>query len=743
MTDKNLAPIAVDDIATTAIGTDVIIDILHNDSDPNGDPISIHGVPTALHGWVEVNADGTITYHPNPGYQGPDTITYLIQDPDGLVDDAQVAVTVGHVDDNNAPVAVDDTGATTVGMPVILDVVSNDTDADGDMLSVHGTPTSPDGTVVVNGDGTITFTPTAGFTGDATITYVVSDGNGGTDTGEAVVTVTDNSGLDGIVQGTDGDDVIDFHYTGDPHGDRVDHLDEILPGEGPNDDIILAGDGDDYVSAGAGDDDITGGDGSDEVHGGHGDDIIDTSGSAPASDYGWPGVTAPDADPFDDRDIVHGGAGNDTITTGDDEDEIHGGNGNDTIDGGLDDDTIHGGTGDDTIIGGHGSDTITGGTGDDEIWGGMGAGTDPFNVPDVDIVGDIYPIADPVPTNGIDVIHGGDGNDTIYGQDDADMLYGDDGNDMIDGGIDDDTIEGGAGDDTLIGGQGNDSIDGGTGNDTMSGGDDRDTFTNVNGGDEVDGGAGGDDYDVLDLRGSVPPGGSMQVTETGPDSNGNGVDGFVTYYDHLGHVTGTLNFEEIEEIIPCFTPGTMIATPKGERRVEELREGDKVITRDNGIQEIRWIGAKNMGWKDLAQNEHLRPVLIQAGSLGNGLPERDILVSPNHRVLVANDRTALYFEEREVLVAAKHLVDNKGVQKVDTMGTSYIHFMFDQHEVVLSNGAWTESFQPGDMSLKGIGNAQRTEIFELFPELEKVEGLEEYAAARRTLKKHEAKILIK
>ena len=113
-------------------------------------------------------------------------------------------------------------------------------------------------------------------------------------------------------------------------------------------------------------------------------------------------------------------------------------------------------------------------------------------------------------------------------------------------------------------------------------------------------------------------------------------------------------------------------------------------------------------------------------------------------MLVNNDRVALYFEEREVLVSAKHLVNpSEGVQTIASMGTTYIHFMFDNHEVVLSNGAWTESFQPGDYSLKGIGNSQRNEIFELFPELQGEAGREAYASARLTLKKHEAKLLFK
>ena len=220
-------------------------------------------------------------------------------------------------------------------------------------------------------------------------------------------------------------------------------------------------------------------------------------------------------------------------------------------------------------------------------------------------------------------------------------------------------------------------------------------------------------------------------------------NGTVEFSDADDKLVGTSEFEEIEKVIPCFTPGTLIATPRGEVPVETLREGDRVITRDNGIQEIRGFGFKDLSGRELLQKEHLKPVLVQKGSLGYGLPERDMLVSPNHRVLVNNDKTALYFEEREVLVAAKHLTGLAGVNRVDTMKTSYIHFMFDQHEVILSDGSWTESFQPGHQTLDGLGNAQRQEILELFPELNTDAGREDYHAARRTLKKHEAKLLTK
>ena len=186
----------------------------------------------------------------------------------------------------------------------------------------------------------------------------------------------------------------------------------------------------------------------------------------------------------------------------------------------------------------------------------------------------------------------------------------------------------------------------------------------------------------------------------------------------------------------------MIATPEGERRVEDLAVGDRVITRDNGIQAIRWLGKRSLAGAELKAAEHLQPILIREGALGNGLPERDMMVSPNHRVLVANDKTALYFEDREVLVAAKHLTGLAGVDAVETSSVTYIHFMFEQHEVVLSDGAWTESFQPGDQTLRGLDNAQRNEVYEIFPELKSEEGREAYSSARRSLKRHEARLLV-
>ena len=721
-------PVTNPDTASTPEDEPVVIDVLGNDTDPNGDPLTVISA-TAPNGTVEINPDGTLTYTPDLDFNGPDEITYTVTDPDGNTATSTVAVTVTPV--NDAPVANPDAIATPLDTPVTLDIVANDTDVDGDPLTILGTPTSADGTVTVGPDGrSVTFTPNAGFVGTTVIAYTVTDPTGAIASSTLSVNVAATP-LDGIVEGSAGNDLIDVTYTGDPEGDRIDNNDAIFPGIDPNADVVFAEAGDDVVLSGRG---------PDEVYGGDGADFIDTSAplsDAPLPDLGYPGLFPADADPENDRDLVFGGDGNDTIITGDDADTIYGDAGADAIDGGIDADLIYGGTGDDIIVGGEGADTIFGDEGDDQIFAGLNPiFPDELNIPDA---------TDLVPTNGTDLVFGGDGNDTIFGADDADALYGDAGDDQLFGEIDNDSLlggdgadflDGGEGDDVLEGDAGNDTLTGGDGVDSLFGGDDRDTFTGITPGDIIDGGDGGDDFDTLDLRGTVPAGGSLNVVFDANPENGT-----VTYRDASGAVIGTAVFTEIETVVPCFTPGTAIATPRGERLVEELRVGDRIITRDNGIQEIRWIGAKTLSAADLYRQSHLKPILIKRGSLGDNLPERDMLVSPNHRMLVSNEKTSLYFDEREVLASAKHLTGTAGVSEAQVTGTTYIHFMFDQHEVVLSNGCWTESFQPGDYTLKGIGNAQRAEILELFPELATQKGLEGYQSARRSLKRHEAMLL--
>ena len=189
---------------------------------------------------------------------------------------------------------------------------------------------------------------------------------------------------------------------------------------------------------------------------------------------------------------------------------------------------------------------------------------------------------------------------------------------------------------------------------------------------------------------------------------------------------------DIERLI-CFTPGTMIATSRGEIAVEALRISDRIVTRDNGLRPVRWIGATHLTAADFAARPHLRPVLLKGGSLGHDVPQRDLVLSPNHRVLLTGHRTGDHFDEYEVFAAAKHLLGMDGVEAVAAGDLTYHHFMCDAHEVILSNGAWTESFQPDVSSLQGLGSGKQNEIYDLFPSLRTPEGLAGYAAARKTL----------
>jgi len=198
--------------------------------------------------------------------------------------------------------------------------------------------------------------------------------------------------------------------------------------------------------------------------------------------------------------------------------------------------------------------------------------------------------------------------------------------------------------------------------------------------------------------------------------------------------------------MPCFTPGISTVTAQGERAIEELRVGDLLVTRDSGLQEVRWIGVRSYSFGEIRAQPHLKPVLIRTGSLGQGRPEADMMLSPNMRVLTTRDRSALHFDRREPLIAAKHLLAGQMIRTAEVLGVTYLHILLDRHETILANGLWVELFHPGDPSLGARGNAQRSEIFEIFPELraELREGAREgargeAAAARPPLTRDEAR----
>ena len=168
---------------------------------------------------------------------------------------------------------------------------------------------------------------------------------------------------------------------------------------------------------------------------------------------------------------------------------------------------------------------------------------------------------------------------------------------------------------------------------------------------------------------------------------------------------------------PCFTQGTMILTDRGERAVEDLVPGDLVWTRDHGLQPIRWVGRRRLDPPTLAAMPRMRPIRIRVGALGDGLPRHDLVVSPQHRVLVRSPIAQRMFGASELLVAAKQMTEMPGIEPAaDLDEVTYLHLMFDQHEIVLSNGAETESLYPGPQALLSLGPVAE-EIFTLFPDL--------------------------
>ncbi|TWI31228.1 Hint domain-containing protein [Paracoccus sulfuroxidans] len=170
--------------------------------------------------------------------------------------------------------------------------------------------------------------------------------------------------------------------------------------------------------------------------------------------------------------------------------------------------------------------------------------------------------------------------------------------------------------------------------------------------------------------------------------------------------------------IPCFTRGTMMETAHGPLAIELLKAGDLVYTRDNGLQPIRWIGRRLLDHRDLSHNAHLRPIRIKTDALGQGLPSQDLLVSPQHRILLRSEIARQMFGADEVLIAAKQLLALDGFEwAADLVEVEYVHLLFDRHEIVIANGAETESLYTGPQALKSLGTAARDEIFAIFPEL--------------------------
>jgi Ca2+-binding RTX toxin-like protein len=587
----------------------------------------------------------------------------------------------------------------------------------------------------------------------------------------------------GPIDGTAGADVIDDSFT-DAEGDAVDS--GLGGGPDGNDDTIDAGAGDDSVASGLGADQVQAGAGNDTVDAGEGDDLV-IGGSGQDSILGGDG-----------NDTLYGGndpaqfagtGGTGTLSTSFqvinlgnfadiDPDETNGVTENvadlfgsygslddplyenlldmtttDPNGSGNVDDNDNGNTPETVTIAGQSvtldsvqvyNATLTyadGSTANITAVVFQTTTGDTFLAPELANNADSTALAaQPIVSVSLNSISADNGSLAANRVDtDFKVPIADETGDVIDGGAGDDQIFGNEGDDTLTGGLGADTLYGGTGNDTVFlaegdvafGSDGDDLFVIGDLGEagagtiNIVGGEGGETAgDTIQLNADVTP---ADITFTNTDDAAGGLSGSFTLAD------GTLvTFSEIENII-CFTPGARILTPRGLRPVESLRAGDMVITRDNGPQPIRWIGSRTVPGID-----RLAPIRVAAHVLDGATAP--LLVSPQHRFLFTGYKAELLFGCDEVLVSAKHLVDGRDVGPVSQAAVTYIHVMFDRHEIIYANGAATESFHVGDIGLAAISDAAREELFGIFPELRS--HPDTYGpTARPCLKRHEARLL--
>jgi hypothetical protein len=203
----------------------------------------------------------------------------------------------------------------------------------------------------------------------------------------------------------------------------------------------------------------------------------------------------------------------------------------------------------------------------------------------------------------------------------------------------------------------------------------------------------------------------------------------VTYQKISGSNFGDSNYADF---ITCFGPDTQIETAEGPKNVTDIKPGDQVWTLNNGLQPVQWVGHTSVPGIGA-----FTPVVFAPGAIGNDV---ELVVSQQHRILLENDAAELLFGEKQVLVAAKHLCGMKGVALRPQDSIDYTHLMFDQHQIIRSNGTLTESFFLTENSANAIDVEQKNELEALFPTLK--DGIESFGPTEAlVLKASEASAL--
>ena len=499
-------------------------------------------------------------------------------------------------------------------------------------------------------------------------------------------------------------------YTGDQAGTITDGTDTITFSEIER--VILTSDDDSVdgtldslgldIDAGDGNDTVDGGAGNDSIVGGLGDDSLDGNSG---------------------NDTLEGGAGNDRLFARDGSDILSGGDDNDSLYAGSGDSTLDGGAGDDflEVDGTDGSVTVVGGSGWDTLDFDGGTG-EAFTVTFTGDDAGTFTSGGGASGNFtyIERIHGSEDGDSIDAAADTNGGYirSSGGNDTVIGGSGDDTLEGGEEDDSLTGGGGDDVF-------VYSVGDGADTITDFNFGNSGalgDGDTTNNDFidlstfydDLGELRADFDDDGVLNQSNT-TDTGGGAVD----YSDNTQFGAGdSLTFQGASQSsftadntgVVCFATGTLILTPEGEVPIETLGPGDLVITADNGPQPLVWVGQRHLGHKVLQRQPRFKPIHLSPRLTGAHSP---LIVSPQHSMLA-------HLDGEETLVRAKHLAGLRGGRARvahGCRGVTYIHLMFEAHQIIFANGAPSESFYPGPVALSAVNTRARQELFALFPQL--------------------------
>ncbi len=191
---------------------------------------------------------------------------------------------------------------------------------------------------------------------------------------------------------------------------------------------------------------------------------------------------------------------------------------------------------------------------------------------------------------------------------------------------------------------------------------------------------------------------------------------------------------DYDVLVACFTAGTQILTDIGPQPVETIAPGDMVWTRSSGYKAVQWSGRTTVtGLGDFA------PIWFGEGTIGNDRPMR---LSPNHRILYTSSRSHLFFADGPVLIPAQYFVGLPNVVVAPVPRIDYFHFMFDQHEIVESDGCLTESFYPGEMAVRGLEHDARNELLNLFPDLATPSQDTPFPMAAPPLRRYEARLVL-